>query len=754
MPVSPVRLAAWMIIAALPLNLLPQLPAERFDPALMLCALFLLKINRRWAGDLAVVMLLFLWSVSAARGTVQQINALSAKPVEARVQIGQINPVTEKVKVRILSADNIRFFPPVYALLNRPETAGEICTGQRWQMRLKLRPVHAHLNEGGFDAQRFAIANGMPLSGRVLSATPEDSQCGWRDRIISSSHNNYQMLPWHAFISALAFGERGEVSREMNQLLRETGTAHLMAISGMHISLAAGVGWLLGRLLQSVMTARRIGYRFPLALSLIVALIYTWLSGGNPPSVRAMLALSVWSALRLSGKSCNGWQVWLLCIGLILFFDPLSILSDSLWLSAVAVAGLLFWFHWFPLPGRFMKKKRWLLLRLLHLQLGMFLLLMPIQVLTFHGISFSALLANVWAVPIISLLTVPLILCALLFHAVTPLSQLLWWGADRTLALVFIPLSALPAGWINVEEATLPLSMLAWVLVIAWRLSGWRSSPVTLFAFGLAALCWRVQPDRANWRVDMLDVGHGLAVVISRNGEATLYDTGNRWASGDAARSYILPWLNWKGLTVRHVILSHGHQDHIGGLNTIQTAFPLARLHSNMVDSTHFSCHRGVVWRWQSLEFRVVWPEAGERQTGNNQSCVVMISDGQRRVLLTGDIESSAERMMIKKYRQELAADVIQVPHHGSGTSSVAPLLRTVAGRVAIASAARYSAWRLPAERIIKRYKENHYLWHDTALEGQISITFFTNNWQVKGLRDQIMPRWYHQWFGVTRDSR
>ncbi|WP_338564765.1 ComEC/Rec2 family competence protein [Erwinia sp. E_sp_W01_6] len=120
-----------------------------------------------------------------------------------------------------------------------------------------------------------------------------------------------------------------------------------------------------------------------------------------------MLALSTWSTIRLAGVRCDNWQVWGICIGIILFFDPLSILSDSLWLSAMAVAGLLFWFQWFPLPARFAAKKSWLLLHLLHLQLGLFMLLMPVQMLIFHGISFSALLANVWAVPLVTLLTVP-----------------------------------------------------------------------------------------------------------------------------------------------------------------------------------------------------------------------------------------------------------------------------------------------------------------------------------------------------------
>ncbi|EXU73796.1 hypothetical protein BG55_21120 [Erwinia mallotivora] len=123
-------------------------------------------------------------------------------------------------------------------------------------------------------------------------------------------------------------------------------------------------------------------------------------------------------------------------------------------------------------------------------------------------------------------------------------------------------------------------------------------------------------------------------------------------------------------------------------------------------------------------------------------------------MLLTGDIESPAELKMVSRYRSSLKAEVLQVPHHGSGTSSSPPFLRSVAGEVALASAARYSAWKLPSERIIKRYYDNHYRWFDTARDGQISVQFFSNYWRVSGLREQILPRWYHQWFGVPRYSR
>ncbi|WP_158784297.1 ComEC family protein [Pantoea sp. BAV 3049] len=752
MPYSLSRLAMWIIAATLPLCFLPRLPEAKYDLLWIIIAVSLSSSRCRMLKEGAILILLFLWAISPARTLLQHVEFLTSRPQEAMVRIEQLQP--GRVKLRILSIADRQIFPPIYATVSFPQHEQPLCAGQLWQMKLRLRAVHARLNEGSFDSQRYAIANSTPLTGKILSLQPVGTGCNWRQQVIRSSQQRYGELPWQAMITALAFGERGDVSREMNQLLRETGTAHLMAISGMHISLAASLGWLIARGIQIALPAHRIGYRFPLLFSLLVAMAYTWLSGGNPPAARAMLALGVWSVLRLRGKCCSSWQVWRVCIGCILLFDPLSVLSESLWLSAMAVAGLLFWYHWFPLSRRFVGKKRWLVVQLLHLQLGMFLLLMPLQMLIFHGISLSALVANLWAIPVITLLTVPLILCATVTNMIPSVSELLWWMADRTLELVFIPLRALPAGWVTVNSKILWLSLLAWMAVVVWRFCWWRSSPVTALSLCLSLLLWRMNVKVPDWRLDMLDVGHGLAVVISRHNSAIIYDTGNRWDGGDAATSQILPWLKWQGMDVEQIILSHDHLDHSGGLESLLKVFPQAALRSDTGRSGHLPCHKGVGWQWQSLNFQVLWPLKREAQSGNNQSCVIAVSDGKWRVLLTGDIEAPAELKMVSIYRDRLRADILQVPHHGSGTSSSPPLLRAVAGRVALASAARYSAWKLPAERVIRRYAENQYRWYDTAVNGQISVQFFNDYWMVSGLREQILPRWYHQWFGVPRYSR
>jgi competence protein ComEC len=138
---------------------------------------------------------------------------------------------------------------------------------------------------------------------------------------------------------------------------------------------------------------------------------------------------------------------------------------------------------------------------------------------------------------------------------------------------------------------------------------------------------------------------------------------------------------------------------------------------------------------------------------GNNGSCVVMVSDGNVRILLTGDVEAEAELAMLKRRWGTLHADIIQVPHHGSRTSSSAPLLRAVAGSAALSSSSRYNAWHLPSAKVVQRYQSQGYKWYDTAQSGQLTIDINSDKWQINSFRAQISPRWYHQWFGVSRDN-
>ncbi len=447
MPVSLTHLAGMVVLATIPLALLPSLPSATL--LMIASGLVLLALMMPWRTlwYVALSLLFFIWTALHGNQLTARINALSAKNVNAAVTITDVQSDRERVQVRLLRVNDKLIYPPLYAHLYRlPVDLKRICPGQRWQMRLHLRPVHSRLNEGGFDSQRYALANATPLQGTVLQAESRQINCNYRWQIKQLAGKQMSQLRWSGVLSALAFGDRSRVDKKTNQLMRETGTAHLMAISGLHIGLAAALGWIVGRGIQLLLPAIWIGYRLPLGTGLLLALVYSWLSGGNPPAMRAILAITIWNSLRLAGWQCRGLQVWLFCIAALLFTDPVSILSDSLLLSAAATGGLLLWYRLAPLPASFYVKWRWGWLRLLHLQFGIMLMMLPLQAVLFHGFSVSSMVANLWAVPVVSMVTVPLILVAICLSFSTMLAEKIWWLADQSLSICFLAASEYPQG--------------------------------------------------------------------------------------------------------------------------------------------------------------------------------------------------------------------------------------------------------------------------------------------------------------------
>ncbi len=747
------EMAIAIIAGILPLLFLTQLPGWEANCILLILA-SLLWIKRRKTYQLFALMLIsFLWAIWSGSTLLEQINTLTSGRQVIIAEVKSIylkNSDAQNVVLQLSLVNGQWWFPPVSVSVKWDVSVlGAFCAGQRWLLTVHLKPVHSRLNQGGFDHQRWAIANRQLLTGKIVFAKNINNTCSLRQKLISYIHlqldNRFIYQP---ILLALAFGERRWLDKREHLILQQTGTAHLMAISGLHVAIASLFGWLLARALQFFFPAAWIGHRFPLLSGWLVAMTYAWLAGFHPPVLRAALALTIWMSLRAFALFCSAWQVWLWTICLILISDPLTVLSDSFWLSCLAVCALIFWFQWVPLPPCFRFSWHWGILRWLHLQFGMLLLLMPLQVGLFHGWNFASLPANLWAVPIVSFCTVPLVLLALMLCVVPTVALFFWSLADFSLMVVFIPLELLKTGWITLGETSLLISYSGWITVTIWRFRWWRYYPGTLMVICLVMLVSARRVDRFFWRVDMLDVGHGLAVMIERNGRGIIFDTGDRWNTGSMASSVILPYINWRGLTIELIIASHDHRDHTGGVSELKAAFPEALIRSSFPHSGHLPCQQGNKWQWQGLNFEVLWPPGLVNNASNNDSCVIRIDDGKYSLLLTGDLEAKAELMLVKTERAKLKSTVLQIPHHGSKTSSTPPFIRAVDPELAMASVSRYNPWHLPAKSIIERYQKNRIPWRDTSYSGQLSLCFFKHHWTISGFREQLMPRWYHQWFG------
>jgi competence protein ComEC len=710
------------------------------------------NVRLKYAG---ITLLFCVWGILAAKESVWSMQHLTTGAVQAEVAITATDGATQH-QGNILSVDGKRWWASTGITLYGNYLPQKACAGQRWTMTLRLRPAHGELNDGGYDSQRSAFARHQTLSGRFTRAELVDGRCSLRAQYLMSLQNRLSAYRWGAVILGLGMGERLDMPREIQDLMRETGTLHLMAISGLHIALAASLAWLLGRGLQFLLPSHRIHWQMPLLAGLCFAAFYAWLTGLQPPALRTVIALAVLAMLRIAARRWSPWQVWVCCIAAILISDPLAVLSQSLALSAFAVAALIFWFQWLPLPGWRRARRLRPLLNLIYLQLGMLMLLMPLQVLIFHGFSISSLVANLFAVPLVTFVSVPLILLGMLLHLLplAALESVVWFAANKSLVGLFWLLMRLPDGWQNVDQRWQYMTLLPWLIIIGWRFRAWKTLPAVCLAGSvlLTFPLWRTEKNES-WTLHMLDVGQGLAMVIERQGKAILYDTGLAWPGGDSAQRLIIPWLRWHHLRPEGVILSHEHLDHAGGLASLQKAWPDVWVRSPLRQAGHRPCFRGQRWRWQGLSFTVHWPPENYPAQGNNHSCVVKVDDGEQSVLLTGDIEAQAEQAMLSHYWRYLTSTLIQVPHHGSNTSSSLPLVQRVEGQIALDSAARYNAWRFPSAKVVRRYRKEGYIWHDTPHSGQISVTFSQHHWQIRRLREQFLPVWYHQWFGEPVDN-
>ncbi|ARB84629.1 MULTISPECIES: ComEC family protein [Yersinia] len=747
--------AVAIVIGVLPLIFLPQLPGTFIIVGLLVLGVLLWLSGLIYWQCAALVIISFAWGSWHGNSVLMQIEALTQGELRVIATINNAYLTSgegNKVLLGIQQVNGQRVFPPIAVSVKWPEKLERHCAGQQWVLRLRMRAVHSLLNEGGFDSQRWAIANQRPLQGRVIKAELRDARCNLRQRVISIIEQQLQQYDQRQILLALAFGEREQLDTRQWALFRNTGTAHLMAISGLHIGLAALFGGILARGSQFFLPVRWVGPVFPLLIGWFVAMVYVWLAGANPPAMRAAIALTLWLLLRLFGVLCSGWQVWLWVLALILLSEPLAVLSDSFWLSCLAVFSLICWFHWVPIVLRFRRGWLGLTSRWFHLQFGMMLLLMPLQIGLFHGVSLFAIPANLWAVPIVSLLTVPCVLLALACIPLPTVAGLFWFLADISLSAALWPLNHLKAGWLHTGSASVVVAYAGWLAILIWRFQWWRSYPIGVIVLCVNLVLFTQRRDDYRWRVDMLDIGHGLAIVIERAGKAIIFDTGNRWRTGSMAATVILPYLRWRGIVVEQIILSHDHLDHTGGLAELKAAFPQAKVRAPFSLTgliADLPCQQGVKWQWQGLNFEVLWPRTQVINAQNNDSCVIRIDDGQQSLLLTGDLETQGERLLVKNHRAKLASTLLQVPHHGSNTSSTGPFLRAVKPELAFASAARYNQWHLPAKKVIKRYQKNSIIWRDTSVSGQLTVYFYSDSWQIKGYREQIMPRWYHQRFGV-----
>ncbi|WP_085246691.1 DNA internalization-related competence protein ComEC/Rec2 [Gilliamella mensalis] len=754
-------LAIMFSLGCMPLLFLPHLLSDWHwycIAAILVILILVVPVRLHYFLSIFVIFGLgFLWSTAYSKQYLSSISPYIDKTIVVKGKVKNINTrqaVTAiepyYISFSVFSISNVMLSNniPISVYWDKPELPK---SGQIWQLTLKTKVAHGYLNEGVFDSQRFSIANHRLLSAKLVDGKLLDSKSDLRQFITDSALPYIDLYHYRGILHALAFGDRSQLDDSHRMVMMRTGVAHLMAISGMHILVVFGLSCFIVKVLLFFISKRFIYFFVPIMLGWLCALFYAWLTGFNPPTLRAILALSIWIYLCYKKQQISAWQKVNRIIALLLLFDPLMILSESFWLSCYAVISLIFLCDWFPLPKAVKYKKRWYVVRLLHLQFGLTLLLLPIQFFVFQGISAVSILTNLIAIPIISLFTFPAILLALIFGVVNSLyiAPWLWLIADKSLEWLFFSLNWLNLLWLNIPSDFYWLSFLGWLVVIIIRTGTWRCFGITLLVIFMLLVTPLFKHQNYRWRLDMLDVGHGLAIVIHDGTSAILYDTGANWGKSSAMERVIIPFLQWHNLNVQGIIISHQHNDHVGGLKLLQQTYPNAWLMSSSFDlNNDYPCLAGNRVNWNELTFDILWPNKLVKYAQNEDSCVIQVNDGHFSVLLTGDLERNQEYQLITKYRNQLASTILQIPHHGSTTSSSYTFLNHVKAVKSLASTSRYNPWKLPSHKVITRYQDLHLDYYVTARTGQISLFFDKHTWKLKTMRGEIKPRWYHDWFG------
>jgi competence protein ComEC len=626
--------------------------------------------------------------------------------------------------------------------------------GEYWQLRVRMKRRHGFSNPGGFDYEGHLFRSGIGATGYVRAH--DDNQR------LEEAHGRERLLRLRGYIASrlalacdgnvftgivqgLAVGVQQEMSTAQWRVFARTGTTHLMAISGLHIGMVAAVfAWLGGVLIcRCPQHWRLMAFHGQAIAGIGAALLYSALAGLSIPTQRTLIMLCVYFMTRAARRTLNVTHALSLAVILVLLLDPFAPLSPGSWLSFLAVGAILIaTLGRRALMGRVREFGR--------VQWAVTVGLLPIVVTAFGTVSLVSPLANAVAIPVFTFVLVPLVLIG------TAASML-----------------SVAAGHVLLQ---IPLWVLQWVwralsMMTEWPLSSWHVPAIdpwayALFVIGAFALLlpgiWPLRlaagvlclpavlnsprpPPMGAARIDVLDVGQGLAAVVRTHGHTLIYDTGPAFRSGrDTAELVLLPFLRHEGVRRADMLMiSHSDVDHAGGLRTVLREMPIDQVvHGPSLARQPHSrvCAAGQEWSWDGVRFTVLHPHASESWSDNDSSCVLLVQTRTRSVLLTGDIETAAEARLEASLPQ---VDVVLVPHHGSRTSSSAGFVAGTRPTHAIVSAGYRNRWGFPKQEIAERWSQAGARVLTTAQTGAIELRLSSREFDSVQLHRERNPRYW-----------
>ncbi|MBT2787532.1 MULTISPECIES: DNA internalization-related competence protein ComEC/Rec2 [unclassified Halomonas] len=597
--------------------------------------------------------------------------------------------------------------------------------GEQWQMTLRLRPPSGFANPDSFNYEQWLWREGIHATGylRQEPAPVRLSTAGPSLRQLALGFLAQQTLEERTkrWLAALTLGDSEQLTQDDWSLLNATGTTHLVVISGLHVGLVASFVLLLAKLAARFTTPTNWRMRtWPWWLAALACVSYATLAGMAPPAMRAMVMtlIGLWV---LSGRHAPGpWQAWWLALALVLIADPLALWRPGMWLSFVAVAWLILIWQGRQRP-KGVKGWCWALVRS---QLLLAPLMAAAVLMAFGRVAPAAPLINLVAVPWVSSVMVPTALLGWLLSPVPLVGDSVWWLFEQALSVFHLLLTLAVQHWPLWEpdrSLTYPLAFALLLLSLCWGLPAVLPG-LRLAATALAlALPWwslssSIPPNTL--RVSVYDVGQGQLVELRSEHYRLLYDTGPRFRSGFMP----LETLWSPGQQFDQVIVSHADNDHAGGIGALLADHRVSQWvapKGEALPVSSIDCQRGQRWQRDGVRYRILWPPAGENDfSANDRSCVLEVSIGEQRLLVTGDVGTEIERRFLSKVA--LPVNVLVAGHHGSGTSSGIQFVRHTAPEHVIFSAGRRNAFHHPVDSVVRRFRQQGSCLWSTAHDGAL----------------------------------
>jgi competence protein ComEC len=646
--------------------------------------------------------------------------------------------------------------------------------GERWRLRVRLKRPHGYFNPGGSDQEQWLFAQNLRAVGyvredaenrRLAEAVAWRAPQAWRQGLRARMAEVLAGHPMAGAIEALVMGADDEISREQWEVFKSTGTLHLIAISGAHISLVAGlVFWLAQRAWARWGSLRISPPKIAALAALTAAAGYSALAGFAIPTQRALLMIALVMPALIRQRNLRPARTLALALFAVSAYDPPAVLSPGFWLSFVAVALIVSALsERQPAPHRptpeelenarpaaralagLARAARTEALELWKINWHIFLGLAPLTLFFFQRISWISPLANLLAAPLIGLLLTPwCLLGALLltFHppaggfllrAAADLLQAFWPVLDSFARFADASLrpEATPTGlqpllaW---RAPAPPWWTLIFALPGAFLLLAPKGMPARWLGWVLLLPALTVHPPKpaeGDFRLTLLDVGQGLASVAETRNHILVFDAGARYPGGfSLGEAVVAPFLRERGAEkIDALIVSHGDNDHIGGAFALIERFRIDAAYSSVPQQLPWpgaqACRAGQSWEWDGVRFEMLSPIV-HLGSDNDGSCVLKIASAKGSALLTGDIESLAERILVERAPEKLQAEVLIAPHHGSNTSSTAEFLERVRPRYVLIPAGYRNRFRFPHPKALARYAAIGAQVFDTAKAGAI----------------------------------